>query len=268
MKRIGTFILTTCMFATSQLTFSQNNIQNRISSILESNKVGLPNGWTLTPVGKQIELGDLPLNLVISHHKKLAAVSNNGQSTQTIDLIDLASQRKIDSIAIPKSWYGLAFSSDDNTLYTSGGHDNMIRIYKINGGKIASKDSIVLSKPWPNKIGIAGLAVDDKNKQQLYTVTREDKKLYVIDLKTKATKATYDLGAEGYTCQLTPDAKQLYISVWGGEKILVWDVTQNKITKEIPVGSHPNEITFSKNGKWLFVANANDNSVSIIDTKT
>ncbi|WP_312745600.1 bifunctional YncE family protein/alkaline phosphatase family protein [Sphingobacterium multivorum] len=34
------------------------------------------------------------------------------------------------------------------------------------------------------------------------------------------------------------------------------------------MGSHPNEITFSKNGKWLFVANANDNSVSIIDTKT
>ncbi|MGJ1239110.1 bifunctional YncE family protein/alkaline phosphatase family protein [Sphingobacterium siyangense] len=268
MKRIGTFILTTCMFATSQLTFSQNNIQNRISSILESNKVGLPNGWTLTPVGKQIELGDLPLNLVISHNKKLAAVSNNGQSTQTIDLIDLSLQRKIDSIEIPKSWYGLAFSSDDNTLYASGGHDNLIRIYKIKDGRMTSKDSIVLGKPWPNKIGIAGLAIDDKNKQQLYTVTREDKKLYVIDLKTKATKASYDLGAEGYTCQLSPDTKQLYISVWGGEKILVWDVTQQKITKEITVGNHPNEITLSKNGKWLFVANANDNSVSIIDNKT
>ncbi|WP_333576552.1 bifunctional YncE family protein/alkaline phosphatase family protein [Sphingobacterium sp.] len=268
MKRIGTFILTTCMFATSQLTFSQNNIQNRISSILESNKVGLPNGWTLTPVGKQIELGDLPLNLVISHNKKLAAVSNNGQSTQTIDLIDLSLQRKIDSIEIPKSWYGLAFSSDDNTLYASGGHDNLIRIYKIKDGRMTSKDSIVLGKPWPNKIGIAGLAIDDKNKQQLYTVTREDKKLYVIDLKTKATKASYDLGAEGYTCQLSPDTKQLYISVWGGEKILVWNVTQQKITKEITVGNHPNEITLSKNGKWLFVANANDNSVSIIDTKT
>lgn len=268
MKRIGTFILTTCMFATSQLTFSQNNIQNRISSILESNKVGLPNGWTLTPVGKQIELGDLPLNLVISHNKKLAAVSNNGQSTQTIDLIDLSLQRKIDSIEIPKSWYGLAFSSDDNTLYASGGHDNLIRIYKIKDGRMTSKDSIVLGKPWPNKIGIAGLAIDDKNKQQLYTVTREDKKLYVIDLKTKATKASYDLGAEGYTCQLSPDTKQLYISVWGGEKILVWDVTQQKITKEITVGNHPNEITLSKNGKWLFVANANDNSVSIIDTKS
>ncbi|MDA4746747.1 hypothetical protein NY599_20270, partial [Enterobacter hormaechei] len=73
---------------------------------------------------------------VISHDKKIAAVSNNGQSTQTLDLIDLSSQQKIDSIEIPKSWYGLAFSSDDNTLYASGGHDNMIRTYSIKNGKL------------------------------------------------------------------------------------------------------------------------------------
>lgn len=55
--------------------------------------------------------------------------------------------------------------------------------------------------------------------------------------------------------------------MWGAEKILVWDVSLNKVIKEIAVGNHPNEMTFSKNGKWLFVANANDNSVSVINTK-
>ncbi|AQX51270.1 bifunctional YncE family protein/alkaline phosphatase family protein [Elizabethkingia anophelis] len=263
MKRISVLTLSTCLLFGSQLVLAQD----RITAELESHKVGLPNGWTLSPVGKQIELGDLPLNLVISHDKKIAAVTNNGQSTQTLDLIDLSSQQKIDSIEIPKSWYGLAFSSDDNTLYASGGHDNMIRTYSIKNGKLAPKDSIVLGKPWPNRIGIAGLAVDDKKQQQLYTVTREDKKLYVIDLKSKAVKSSFDLGAEGYACMLTPDAKQLYISVWGAEKVLVWDVSLNKVTKEIAVGNHPNEMTFSKNGKWLFVANANDNSVSVINTK-
>jgi len=263
MKRISVLTLSTCLLIGSQLV----SAQDRITAELESHKVGLPNGWTLSPVGKQIELGDLPLNLVISHDKKIAAVSNNGQSTQTLDLIDLSSQQKIDSIEIPKSWYGLAFSSDDNTLYASGGHDNMIRTYSIKNGKLAPKDSIVLGKPWPNRIGIAGLAVDDRKQQQLYTVTREDKKLYVIDLKSKAIKSSFDLGAEGYACILTSDAKQLYISVWGAEKVLVWDVSLNKVTKEIAVGNHPNEMTFSKNGKWLFVANANDNSVSVINTK-
>ncbi|PJJ66636.1 YVTN family beta-propeller protein [Chryseobacterium geocarposphaerae] len=241
--------------------------QNKILAELENHKVGLPNGWTLTPVGNQVVLGDLPLNLVISHNKKWAAVTNNGQSTQTIDLMDIEHQKKTDSSVIAKSWYGLAFSSDDTVLYASGGHDNMIKTYSVKKGKLALLDSIVLGKPWPEKIGIAGLDVDDKVQKQLYVVTREDKKLYVIDLNNKSIQSKVDLGAEGYTCKLSPDLKQLYISVWGAEKLLVWDVVSKKITKEIAVGNHPNEITFSKNGKWLYVANANDNSVSVINTK-
>ena len=90
-ERISVLTLGTCLLIVSQLV----SAQDRITAELESHKVGLPNGWTLSPVGKQIELGDLPLNLVISHNKKFAAVSNNGQSTQTIDLIDLSSQQKL-----------------------------------------------------------------------------------------------------------------------------------------------------------------------------
>ena len=240
--------------------------QHKMVQELESRKTGLPNGWTLTPAGSQLQLGDLPLNLVISHDKKLAAVTNNGQSTQTIELIDIAQQKKTDSIVIAKSWYGLAFSSKDDLLYVSGGHDNMIKIYAVAKGKLSLKDSIVLGKAWPNKIGIAGLDVDDKNRKELYVVTREDKQLYVIDLENKTVKSKTDLGAEGYTCKLSPDLKQLYISVWGARKLLVWNTAAQKIVKEIPVGSHPNEITYSKNGKWLYVANADDNSVSIIST--
>src|SRR6187431_2036499 len=36
---------------------------------LESKRVGLPNGWSLTPVGKSLPLGDLPLNMAISPNK-------------------------------------------------------------------------------------------------------------------------------------------------------------------------------------------------------
>ena len=36
----------------------------------------------------------------------------------------------------------------------------------------------------------------------------------------------------------------------------------------IPVSYNPNELILSKNGQYLYVANAGDNSVSVIDTKT
>lgn len=263
MKKIKVLLPVICFLSIPYLLFGQNKIVQE----LESSKVGLPNGWTLTPTGTQLQLGDLPLNLVISHNKKLAAVTNNGQSTQTIELIDIAQKKKTDSIVIAKSWYGLAFSSKDDLLYVSGGHDNMVKAYAVNQGKLSLRDSIVLGKAWPNKIGIAGLDIDDRIRKELYVVTREDKKLYVIDLQTKSVKSKIDLGAEGYTCKLSPDLKYLYISVWGAKKLLVWDTALQKVIKEINVGSHPNEITLGKNGKWLYVANANDNSVSVINTK-
>ncbi|MGN6492600.1 MAG: bifunctional YncE family protein/alkaline phosphatase family protein [Agriterribacter sp.] len=235
---------------------------------LQSGKIGLPNGWSLTPAGNNIELGDLPLNLVIGHKKKLAAVTNNGQSTQTIELIDIRRQKKTDSIVIAKSWYGLAFGSNDQSLYVSAGHDNMVKQYSIVENKLALKDSFLLGKPWPNRIGVAGLDVDDANKKQLYVVTREDSSLYVFDIATKKIGFKMPLGAEAYTCKLSPDRKTLYISVWGAAKIIAWDVHTQKTLATIPVGNHPNEICFTKNGKTLYVANADDNSVSVINTQT
>jgi hypothetical protein len=62
-------------------------------------------------------LGDLPLNLVVSNNKKWMAVTSNGVSTHSIELIDVANGMKLDSILIEKAWYGLAFGDDDQFLY-------------------------------------------------------------------------------------------------------------------------------------------------------
>ena len=53
----------------------------------------------------------------------------------------------------------------------------------------------------------------------------------------------------------------------GGGKILVL-IFQKKITDSIRVGDHPNDLCITRNGRSLFVANANDNSVSVVDLKT
>jgi YVTN family beta-propeller protein len=70
-----------------------------------------------------------------------------------------------------------------------------------------------------------------------------------------------------YTCMLSSNKKELYISVWGAKKVVIYNIASQKITTEINVGENPNELLLSKNGKFLFVANAGDNSVSVIDIK-
>ncbi|MBY0481669.1 MAG: bifunctional YncE family protein/alkaline phosphatase family protein [Chitinophagaceae bacterium] len=240
---------------------------NNIKALLEKKKVLLPNGWTLTPAGRSLEAGDLPLNMAISSSKKMIAVTNNGQSLQSIQLIDAVNERLLDKIEIPKSFYGLKFSSDDKYLYAAGGNDNWILKYAVTNNKLVLNDSIILGKKWPEKISPVGIEVDDV-RNILYTVTKENNSLYVIDLKTKKIINKLPLGNEAYKCILSPDKNELFISLWGGKKVVIFNTINASISDSINVSFNPNEIILTKNGQYLFVANAGDNSVSIINTKT
>jgi YVTN family beta-propeller protein len=229
--------------------------------------VVLPNGWSLSPAGRQFPLGDLPLNIAVSHDGKKMAVTNNGQSIQSIQLIDPASEKVLNTLVIPKAWYGLAFSDDDKSLYVSGGNDNRINQYNIIENKLVFTDSFLLGKPWPKKIAPAGIAVDNKS-NKLFVVTTEDSSLYVINTATKAILHKMSLGAEGYACVLSPKKDQLYISVWGGDQVLQVNTRDYAVGPRVVVGDNPNEICMTKKGDYLFVANANDNAVSVIQTST
>jgi YVTN family beta-propeller protein len=230
-------------------------------------QVVLPNGWKLSPAGKSFGLGDLPLNIAVSSTGRLMAVTNNGQSTQTIQLIDVKAEKVIDSIVIGKSWYGLTFSNDEKYLYASGGHDNRIVKYAIANNKLAFADEFIMDKPWPTRVGPAGITIDEQ-RNRLYVVTREDKQFYAFDLSSKKIISKLGLDAEAYDCKLGKGAKELYITCWGCDKVLVYDLEKNLWKSPIIVGDNPNEMLVTKDGKYLYVCNSNDNSVSVVDLST
>jgi len=231
-------------------------------------RILLPNGWSLTPAGTSLTLGDLPLNIAVSSSGRWVAVTNNGQSTQTLQLIDAVAEKVVDSVIIRRSWLGLKFSGDDKFLYASGGNDNTILKYAVRTGehRLVLSDSFSLGKKWPEKISPAGLDIDDK-KNLLYVVTKENNALYVVDLSSRAILQKLELGGEGYACKLSRDRRALYITCWGCDKVLIFDTERRVFASEIPVGDNPNDLCLTRNGRWLFVANANDNSVSVIDLR-
>jgi YVTN family beta-propeller protein len=235
-------------------------------SQIEAKRVILPNGWSLTPVGKMVPIGDLPLNIAVSPDKKLAAVTNNGESDQSIELIDIKHGVVSDSVTTGKSWLGLVFSEDGKYLYASGGNDNIIIRYAVSRNHLSPADTFKLGKPWPVKISVAGIAVDNANKR-LYAITNENNALYIIDTESKKILSSTPLGGEGYTCILSPDHKTLFVTCWGCDKVVVFNTSSQMITGTIAVGDNPNDMCITKNGQFLFVANANDNSVSVIDTR-
>ncbi|MFA4923984.1 MAG: hypothetical protein WC557_07315, partial [Ignavibacteriaceae bacterium] len=149
----------------------------------EIKRINLPNGWAVTPAGKSLPLGDLPLQMAVSSSGKYIAVTNNGQSDQSIQLIDGKRFTILDEKEIAKAWFGLVFSEDEKSLYASGGNDNWILRYAIKKNKLQIQDTLKLGEKWPEKISPAGLALDDR-KNILYVVTKENNSLYLLDTKT------------------------------------------------------------------------------------
>jgi YVTN family beta-propeller protein len=235
--------------------------------IAKTSQVLLPNGWKLSPAGHLMPLGDLPLNMQLSASGNLLAVTNNGESTQSIQMIDPKTEKLLDTRIVGKAWYGLAFSHDEKMLYASGGNDNWIMAFHIQHNKLGKCDTIKLGKPWPNKICTTGIALN-KAGTRLYTVTKEDSALYVIDPAKRSIIKRVKLAAEAYSCILSPDERTLYISIWGGSKVTCYNTQTGTLRPDIKVGNHPNELLLNNKGTILYVANANDNSVSVISTAT
>lgn len=242
---------------------------NKLYQSLSAQRVQLPNQWKLTPAGTSLPLGDLPLNAVLSPSKKLLAVTNNGVGRHYIQLFTTEGEvKQVSEIDIPKAWYGLAFSNDEKRLYSSGGNDNTIVIFKISNKKLSKDTVITLGKPWAkNKICPAGIALDDAT-NRLFTVTKEDSMLYICNTQSLKIEKKIPLSSEPYSVVISKNLNEIYVSLWGAKQVWVFDLKTGVKKQEITVGDHPNEMVLNKKQTALFVANSLDNSVTVIDLKT
>ena len=64
--------------------------------------------------------------------------------------------------------------------------------------------------------------------------------------EVRAGEGTVDVGAEPYTCVVSPDGKTVVVSVWGGAKVLMFDAATLEKRGEVAVGEHPNAMVWSK----------------------
>jgi DNA-binding beta-propeller fold protein YncE len=173
--------------------------------IEQTGQVLLPNGWKLSPTGRTLPLGamsDLPLNLQISRSGRLMAVTNNGQSTQSVQLIDPVNEKVLDEKEVKRSWYGIAFSPDEKHLYASGGYDNYVLDFPVQNNRLGIPDTIRLSEPYPKARNCPTGMVADRSGKRLFVVTKGDSTLFEINTKTRAITKRVALPGMGYSCLL------------------------------------------------------------------
>jgi YVTN family beta-propeller protein len=232
---------------------------------LPDGRVRLPNGWMLSPAGTHLQVGELPLNMDLTPDERYLFVTNDGTAEQTISIIDLETWSVTQTLPLSKSWLGLRLYGNGSRLLASGGNDNRIDVYSFADGHASLVDSIVIGAAWPKeKIWIAGIDVDEP-RGIAYATAKENNSLYAIELAKKQVIRRIRLSAKPYTCLVSQVNPIVYVSLWGGSAVTLLDRSTLDTVATIRVGEHPSDMVETPDGNRLFVANANHNTVSIID---
>ncbi|MCM3569930.1 bifunctional YncE family protein/alkaline phosphatase family protein [Neobacillus mesonae] len=226
-----------------------------------------PHGWEVTPAGTQVTLGDFPMGGALSPDHRYLIVSNDGQGEQSLQVVDLNTQKVVQTIPYksPESLYlGVAFSPDGKTVYASAGGNNKIRTFQFENGTLTEQASIMLTDAKKTNFYPAGISVS-KDGKSLYAANNLNHSVSKIDLVTKTIQKTTAVGQNPYTTLLSQDGKSLYVTNWGESSISVIDPSDLSVKRTIPVGLHPNAIIENKANGMIYVSNSDSDSISVVD---
>jgi YVTN family beta-propeller protein len=244
-------------------------------------RVRLPNGWFLSPAGKQIGVGDFPLGLAVSPNGEFAAVVHSGSRAKGLDLVDLRAGRHVQNQPLDETWLGVAFTDGGARLAVATGHSNRVLFFPVDtaAGRLGVPDTVALGPAWsggglypqgvpvpprPDAIWPTGLAADDA-RGRLFAVSRLDSALTRMGTRTLLVERRLSLGAVPYTALVSRDGKRVYVSLWSSASVAVVDADSLTLLHTIAVGTHPTDLAESPDGLRVFVANANENTVSVVD---
>jgi len=270
-------------------------------------RVVVPTNQILDPAGLQVTFPGRPVDLVLIDDGKTLVVKNmrdlvfidvaTGKIKQTLSI----TAKDVKEATTVKEAKGGGFSvvgllAIGNTIYATDSQ-SAVRIAKpLKDGKYAWTDPIILDKPSVGGLAHpAGIASQDENR--IWVTSTRGNNVQLIDLKTGKVEANVGVGVAPYMPVKISDTK-IYVSNWGGDhpgkddpqllssgtpvkidprtniantgSISVVEKTNDgwKQTKTIAVGQHPSGMTVSHWQKFVYVANANSDTVSVIESVT
>jgi sugar lactone lactonase YvrE len=242
--------------------------QLRLPGAQQEGTILLHNQWSLKPAGKQLELGDFPVNSAPHPSGKWLAVLHAGYGEHEIVIVDLnGSRQKIRSrVTVDQTFYGLCFAPDGKHLYASGGEFEVVHAFDFSEGLLSAHRRIAVADPSQTFIP-AGLAVDGDSKT-LFAAGAWGHSVAIVSLENPDNRRTIALEKDSYpyACTVNAAGTRLYVSLWNKASVAVIDVGEAKLVGDIPTELHPTEMALAADGKTLFVACANSTRVSVVDT--
>jgi len=253
-------------------------------------RVVVPTNQVLDPAGFQVEYPGRPTDLALSPDGALLAVL----SSHELVLMRVSDRAIMQTLPLPSDGHGfvgILWTPDGRTIFTSGTNGSVNRI-TIAGGVATFGPAITLPGPDGQGNSVPGGLALSPDGATLYVCLSRNNALGVMDMATGSLKAQIPAGVAPYGVVLA--GQRAYVTNWGGRHptadepqadssgtpvlvdrvtgvaasgtVSVVDLAAGKEIASIAVGLHPCGLALSRDTSRLFVANANSDTVSVIDT--
>ncbi len=231
----------------------------------------LPNGWPITPLGKQIPASTLPIAVELTPDAKYALVLNAGFLQPSISVIDLAAESEVQRLNLPYAWLGLALNKAGDKVFVGGGASAAVLELELANGrlKLVAEHKAVEGSPGENDfIGDVALSADEG---LIYAANLFSDKVSVLNAKSGIYLEQFSVGSRPY--RLLVDDEFLWISHWGASSVGLYNASEGRQIDRILTGPLPGDMllvpgavdTSEEEGlpiaARLFVACSNTNSV-------
>ncbi|HJT79049.1 MAG TPA: alkaline phosphatase family protein [Gemmataceae bacterium] len=255
-------------------------------------RIVVPTNQILAPAGRQITFPGRPVDLAFSDGGRTVVVKNR----KDLVFLDATTGRILQTLDAPTGLSVVGLVVDGDRVYVTDAHSQLRVAERRKDGKYDWGKGIELRRPAvkgvPHPAGMARLP----DGTLLVTSTRGNN-VQVIEPGGKKPGQTVPVGVAPYTvCCPRPD--RAYVSNWGGDHPREGDpqadssgtpvhidphtgvANRGSVTvlglvagrwrplKSVAVGLHPSGLTASPGGRFVYVANANSDTVSVLDTRT
>jgi YVTN family beta-propeller protein len=254
-----------------------------------------PAGWAVRPAGQEIEVPQAvpglqgPMGAALSPSGGQLLTSSSGAARiDSTDLFDLGARTRSDSVTYDAKlgqslFYGVAWSPDGKHAWASGGGQQVVHAYSVDGGRLTETGQI--AAPWfPAGIAYGHTPRGDRlyvannlsgaagsSNPPGHTVT-------VIDPSTGQVTGTIDLGAAlaPLGVAFSRDGAKAYVTNWLGRSVSVIDTASEQKVGDVLLSppdnpaqaDHPSAVAANPARDEVYTANANSDTVSVIDTAT
>lgn len=207
---------------------------------------------------KMVEVGNHPAHIVFTQDGKYVLVTNNADNN--VSIIDATTYDLIINVSVGKGPHGFRISSDSKFAYIANNDEDTISVVDIDNQKEVRK--ITVGKN-PVTTGIT------KDGKTLVATVNSENSVAVIDLSTDNVKKI-EVGIGPAQLYIDSDDKYVYVANQGTEEqpsnsVTKIDLNTVQVAATIQTGNGTHGVIVSPDGRYTYVTNMYDATVSVID---